>query len=93
MKLRGPDLELLERRAARLLPRAHHPVVEPVGQLPARRGVSVVVSCGRHVPAASGLMEPEDARQVRELLNYEDNSAGGLMTTEPIMVGPEATVA
>ena len=43
--------------------------------------------------ALLALMEPEDARQVRELLNYEDNSAGGLMTTEPIMVGPEATVA
>lgn len=39
------------------------------------------------------LMEPDDARQVRQLLSYEDDSAGGLMTTEPIMLGPEATVA
>jgi len=39
------------------------------------------------------LMEPEDAKQVRELLNYEDDTAGGLMTTEPILVGPEASVA
>jgi CBS domain-containing protein/sporulation protein YlmC with PRC-barrel domain len=40
-----------------------------------------------------GLMEPEDAKQVRQLLNYADDSAGGLMTTEPIIVSPEATVA
>jgi CBS domain-containing protein/sporulation protein YlmC with PRC-barrel domain len=39
------------------------------------------------------LMEPEDARHVRQLMGYEDNSAGGLMTTEPVIVGPETTVA
>lgn len=39
------------------------------------------------------LMEPEDARRVRQLLGYEDDSAGGLMTTDPVIVGPETTVA
>jgi len=39
------------------------------------------------------LMEPEDAKQVRQLLTYADDTAGGLMTTEPVIVGPEATVA
>jgi CBS domain-containing protein/sporulation protein YlmC with PRC-barrel domain len=39
------------------------------------------------------LMEPDDANQVRQLLGYEDDSAGGLMTTEPVIVGPETTVA
>jgi flagellar motility protein MotE (MotC chaperone)/sporulation protein YlmC with PRC-barrel domain len=39
------------------------------------------------------LMEPDDARQVSQLLSYADDTAGGLMTTEPIMLGPEATVA
>lgn len=39
------------------------------------------------------LMEPDDAKQVRQLLGYEDDSAGGLMTTEPVIVGPETTVA
>lgn len=43
--------------------------------------------------ALLNLMEPEDARQVRRLLGYADDSAGGLMTTEPVIVGPEATVA
>ncbi|WP_062136701.1 magnesium transporter MgtE N-terminal domain-containing protein [Demequina aestuarii] len=39
------------------------------------------------------LMEPEDAEQVRQLLGYEDDTAGGLMTTEPVIVGPETSVA
>ncbi|MFW7413716.1 magnesium transporter MgtE N-terminal domain-containing protein [Demequina sp. SO4-18] len=39
------------------------------------------------------LMEPQDAEQVRQLLGYEDDTAGGLMTTEPVIVGPEASVA
>ena len=39
------------------------------------------------------LMEPDDARQVRQLMGYEDNTAGGLMTTEPVIVGPETAVA
>jgi len=39
------------------------------------------------------LMEPEDARAVRQLLRYADDSGGGLMTTEPVIVGPETTVA
>lgn len=39
------------------------------------------------------LMAPEDARNVRQLLSYEDDVAGGLMTTEPVIVGPESSVA
>ncbi|MBN2176617.1 MAG: magnesium transporter [Demequinaceae bacterium] len=39
------------------------------------------------------LMEPEATRNVRQLLEYADDVAGGLMTTEPVIVGPEATVA
>jgi len=39
------------------------------------------------------LMDPEEAADVRRLLTYEENTAGGLMTTEPIVLGPEASVA
>ncbi|MDO5535437.1 MAG: PRC-barrel domain-containing protein [Propionibacteriaceae bacterium] len=38
-------------------------------------------------------MEPEDAEDVRFLLNYDKATAGGLMTPEPIILGPDATVA
>ncbi|RFS85116.1 magnesium transporter [Actinomadura spongiicola] len=39
------------------------------------------------------LMEPRDAAPVRRLLTYPDQSAGGLMTTAPVIVAPDATVA
>ncbi len=39
------------------------------------------------------LMEPEEARDVRRLLAYEEDTAGGLMTTEPVILGPETSVA
>ncbi len=39
------------------------------------------------------LMEPEDAEDVLRLMNYEDYSAGGMMTTEPMVMSADATVA
>lgn len=39
------------------------------------------------------LMQPEDADDVRRLLVYEDRTAGGMMTTEPVMLPPDATIA
>jgi magnesium transporter len=37
-------------------------------------------------------MEAEEANEVRELLGFEENTAGGLMTTEFAVVGDTATV-
>ena len=39
------------------------------------------------------LMEPEEAEDVRRLMTYEESTAGSLMTTEPVIFGPTATVA
>ncbi|QRV01697.1 magnesium transporter [Arcanobacterium phocisimile] len=38
-------------------------------------------------------MEPEEARDVRRLMSYSERSAGGLMTTDPIILAPDASVA
>ncbi|MFG1700747.1 magnesium transporter MgtE N-terminal domain-containing protein [Nonomuraea sp. NPDC049309] len=40
-----------------------------------------------------GLMEPGEAAPVRRLLTYPETSAGGVMTSEPVILPPTATVA
>lgn len=38
-------------------------------------------------------IEPEDATSLRRLLRYDASTAGGLMTPEPVIVGPDVAVA
>jgi magnesium transporter len=38
-------------------------------------------------------MEPEERQEVEELLEFDEKSAAGAMTTEFVQVGPQATVA
>ncbi|PID53499.1 MAG: magnesium transporter, partial [Micrococcales bacterium] len=38
-------------------------------------------------------MEPEEAEDLRRLLTYEERTAGGMMTSDPIVLPPEATIA
>jgi Mg/Co/Ni transporter MgtE len=39
------------------------------------------------------LMEPDEAQPVRALLDYSPGTAGSVMTSEPIILTPDATVA
>ncbi|GAA3591001.1 CBS domain-containing protein [Kineosporia mesophila] len=39
------------------------------------------------------LMEPDEAEDVRRLLAYDDDTAGGLMTPEPVVLPPDAAIA
>jgi CBS domain-containing protein len=38
-------------------------------------------------------MDPDEAAPVRRLLTYQPDSAGGLMTPEPVVLGPTSSVA
>jgi Mg/Co/Ni transporter MgtE len=39
------------------------------------------------------LMEPDEAEDVRRLMSYADETAGAMMTPEPVILSPDATVA
>ncbi len=39
------------------------------------------------------LMEPDEAEDVKRLMSYVENTAGAMMTSEPVILGPDATVA
>ncbi len=39
------------------------------------------------------LMEPEEAEDVRMLLKYDEYTAGGMMTPEPVILAPDSTIA
>ena len=80
--------------------------LEILTQLPSERAADILEAMQpddatdllSDLPAATqeqllGLMEPDEAADIRRLLTYEENTAGGLMTTEPVVLGPEATIA
>lgn len=53
-----------------------------LGELPATEAESLL-----------RLMDPEESEPVRRLLEHSPNTAGGLMTPEPVVLSPAATIA
>ena len=53
-----------------------------LGEFPARRRAELLHA-----------MDPDEAEPVRRLLSYRPDTAGGLMTPEPVILAPETTVA
>lgn len=51
-------------------------------ELPAQKAQEIIES-----------LEPADAEDLRRLISYEDYTAGGMMTTDPVLVSPDTTVA
>lgn len=43
--------------------------------------------------ALLALMQPDEAQSVRRLMSYEERTAGAMMTTDPVILPPGATVA
>lgn len=75
--------QLDDARAAGVLDRMQpDDAADLIAQLPDERGEALL-----------RLMEPDEADDVRMLLSYESDTAGGLMTTEPVIVSGDATVA
>lgn len=80
--------------------------VEILGQLRIERAADVLAEMGpddaadllAELPAEQAerllaVMEPKEADPVRRLLTYSDDTAGGMMTSEPVILGPDGTVA
>jgi Mg/Co/Ni transporter MgtE len=75
--------KLEERRAADVLEAmAPDDAADLLGELPPEEAEKLLE-----------LMEPEEAEPVRRLLSYHEDTAGGMMTTEPVVLSPDATVA
>jgi flagellar motility protein MotE (MotC chaperone) len=53
-----------------------------LGEMPARERNEILEA-----------MDPYEATPLRRLLTYDEDTAGGLMTPEPLIVGPHVTVA
>jgi CBS domain-containing protein/sporulation protein YlmC with PRC-barrel domain len=77
--IEGLDLE----RLARILDEMEaDDAADLIGEFPAGRQAELLTA-----------MDPEEAEPVRRLLTYKPDTAGGLMTPEPVILSPDTTVA
>jgi CBS domain-containing protein/flagellar motility protein MotE (MotC chaperone)/sporulation protein YlmC with PRC-barrel domain len=75
--------ELGSERAAEVLEAmAPDDAADLLGELPADEAEQLLT-----------LMKPDEAEPVRRLLTYSEDTAGGMMTTEPVVLAPDAVVA
>lgn len=100
-------LELGDERLASVLEELPERIqVEILGVLDVKRGADVLEQMNpddaadliSELPAQTAeklldTMEPGEAEDVRRLLTYEERTAGGMMTTEPVVLPPDATIA
>src|SRR3982751_242989 len=83
-----------------------HDQVEIIARLPQERAADVLERMDpddaadllAELPKAEqtllpDLMEPDEAAPVRQLMNYRPGTAGSVMTSEPVILPPDATVA
>lgn len=75
----GIDLERLAHVIEEMDP---DDAVDLLGEMPGEQRIKLLAS-----------MDPEEARPLRRLLLYDTKTAGGLMTSEPVILTPDTTIA
>jgi Mg/Co/Ni transporter MgtE len=74
-------------------------LADVLGELPEHDQVEILAALDREraadvlEDALLDLMRPDEADPVRQLLHYQPGTAGSVMTSEPVILPPDATVA